>query len=194
MSTHLSQTFQSALQYAFSLHQKQRRKRSGVPYFSHLMAVCALVLEDGGSEDEAIAALLHDAVEDQGGQSTLSEIQEKFGSNVAEIVAACSDSYSFPKPPWRQRKEAFLNSLSEVPPGALRVILADKIHNLQTIFHDYLRIGDKVWKIFKGGRDGTLWYYARIAAFFAEQPPGLLRDRFLDDYNTFSRTINKDRA
>jgi (p)ppGpp synthase/HD superfamily hydrolase len=131
--TQLSNRFQEALLYAAKLHARQRRKRSNIPYLAHLLAVTALVLEDGGDEDEAIAALLHDAVEDQGGLKTLKEIDQKFGARVAHIVLEVSDSTEDPKPAWRERKEQYLASLSSASPSAIRVSLADKVHNARTI-------------------------------------------------------------
>ncbi len=111
MGIRLTEKFSDALVFATDLHKSQFRKGNGVPYISHLLAVCALVLEDGGNETEAISALLHDAVEDQGGLSTLKMINERFGPKVADIVQFCSDSDRSPKPPWKNRKEAFLNRL-----------------------------------------------------------------------------------
>jgi (p)ppGpp synthase/HD superfamily hydrolase len=130
----LGQRFQAALVQAARLHQRQVRKQSGVPYVSHLLAVCALVLEDGGSEDEAIAALLHDAVEDQGGAQTLDHIRNLFGDEVAAIVDGCSDTDQDPKPPWRERKEAYLRHLADPATSAsvLRVATADKLHNARS--------------------------------------------------------------
>ncbi|UCF28016.1 MAG: HD domain-containing protein, partial [Chloroflexota bacterium] len=129
MSNFLTDRFEEALIYAARLHAEQKRKRSSVPYFAHLLGVTSLVLEDGGEEDEAIAALLHDAVEDQGGVETLMDIRLKFGSEVADIVDALTDSYTDPKPPWRERKEAFIASIRTASPAVIRVSLADKVYN-----------------------------------------------------------------
>ena len=156
------------------------------------MAVCAMVLEDGGSEEEAIAALLHDAVEDQGGQNTLEEIKRLFGDGVSNLVLACTDADRIPKPSWKKRKSNFLLSLSSASPGALRIILADKLHNLQSIHNDYLRFGSKVWKRFKGGKEGTLWYYEELVTFFNAQPESLLQNRFLAEYEKFTRILNSE--
>ncbi len=125
----LNERFDQALNYAIQLHADQLRKGSGVPYLAHLLSVTALVLEDGGSEDEAIAALLHDAVEDQGGLATLEEIRSKFGTHVADIVAGCTDSFEDPRPPWKQRKDRYLQHLAQATPEVRRVSLADKLHN-----------------------------------------------------------------
>jgi (p)ppGpp synthase/HD superfamily hydrolase len=162
----LTSRFEQALTYAFRLHSGQERKGNGVPYFSHLMSVSALVLENGGDEDQAIAALLHDAVEDQGGQATLDEIGERFGEHVAEIVAACSDSFEMPKPPWRQRKERYIAHIPTTYPAARLVSLADKVHNARTIVTDVRQIGDDIWRRFKGGKEGTRWYYRQLAGVF----------------------------
>jgi (p)ppGpp synthase/HD superfamily hydrolase len=162
----LTSRFEEAFTYAFRLHDGQIRKGSGVPYLSHLLSVTALVLENGGDEDQAIAALLHDAVEDQGGSATLETIRVRFGERVAAIVAACSDSFEMPKPPWRERKEKYITHLPNVLPAARLVSLADKVHNARTIVADFHQIGDEIWERFKGGRDGSLWYYSELARVF----------------------------
>ncbi len=162
----LSQRFEEALHYAFNLHRHQVRKGSAIPYFAHLMAVASLVLEDGGDEDEAIAALLHDAVEDQGGWETLAEIRRRFGERVAQIVDGCTDAYEHPKPPWQARKEAYLEHLNNASPEVLRVSLADKLHNARTLLVDLQLHGDAVWERFNGGKEGTLWYYRRLLQIF----------------------------
>ena len=129
----LTNRFEDALQYAARLHANQKRKGTDIPYISHLLAVTALVLEDGGDEDQAIAALLHDAVEDQGGFKRLEEIRSRYGSTVAMIVDGCTDSYQVPKLPWRERKESYLRRLPTEPNEVMRVSLADKLHNANTI-------------------------------------------------------------
>ncbi len=142
------------------------RKGSDVPYVAHLLGVAALVLEDGGDEDQAIAALLHDAPEDQGGREILDEIRRRFGERVARIVDGCTDTYQSPKPPWRQRKEAYLSHLQDAPAEVLRVSLADKLHNARSILNDLYRSGDAVWERFTGGKEGTLWYYRSLVQTF----------------------------
>jgi (p)ppGpp synthase/HD superfamily hydrolase len=159
----LSSRFTDALSYAAALHAQQRRKLSGEPYVAHLLAVAALVLEHGGNEDEAIAALLHDAVEDQGGLPTLAEIRRRFGPTVADIVEGCTDTADSPKPPWRQRKEAYIARLNGASASIRLVSAADKLHNARSILRDYRRIGEALWSHFRGGRDGTLWYYRTVA-------------------------------
>ncbi len=163
-----SSQFQKAFDYAVQLHASQKRKGSGIPYISHLMAVTALVLEDGGDEEQAIAALLHDAVEDQGGKETLQEIHRRFGGRVASIVEGCTDSFYTPKPPWRKRKEAYISHLRYAPKEVRRVSLADKLHNAQSILRDLRKDGDSIWERFNGGKDGTLWYYTTLVEIFQQ--------------------------
>ena len=157
-----SKDFESALKYASRLHAKQTRKGSDAPYISHLLAVAAIVLEHGGTEKEAIAALLHDAVEDQGGRKTLEEIRRRYGKRVARIVAACSDTDQLPKPPWRERKEAYVERLRSEPYSVRLVVAADKLHNARDLLSSYRVQGEDLWSHFNGGRDGTLWYYRAV--------------------------------
>lgn len=163
----LGPRFTEAVSLAAELHADQRRKGTDTPYLGHLLGVAALVIDDGGDEDEAIAALLHDAVEDQGGPPTLARIRERFGDRVAAIVDACSDTDEVPKPPWRARKEAYVAHLDDpdLPPGTLRVSLADKLHNARSILLD-LRAGHDVFARFSASRDETLWYYGALADAF----------------------------
>lgn len=166
--TRLTGRFEDALIFASRLHADQSRKRSYVPYISHLLAVTALVLEDGGDEDQAIAALLHDAVEDQGGLATLEEIRKRYGERVASIVDACTDTYTSPKPPWRQRKEDYIAALRMADSAVRRVSLADKVHNARSTLRDLTREGEAVWARFNGGKEGTLWYYHQLIEAFSE--------------------------
>jgi len=168
MNRVLSSRFEEALILATRLHTNQVRKGTRIPYVAHLLAVTALVLEDGGDEDQAIAALLHDAVEDQGGIETLDEIRKLFGERVAHIVEGCSDSFESPKPPWRERKVNYLRHLREADIDIQRVSLADKLHNACSILLDLQQHGDVIWERFKGGKDGTLWYYCSLVAIFHE--------------------------
>jgi (p)ppGpp synthase/HD superfamily hydrolase len=180
----LSARFEEALVHAFRLHRDQRRKASDVPYVSHLLAVTSLVIEHGGGEEEAIAALLHDAVEDQGGAPVLDEIRKRFGDGVAAIVEACSDTDEHPKPPWRPRKEAHLARLLQASASVKLVSAADKVHNARSILADYREGGEAVWNRFNGGKEGTLWYYrAALEALREGAPPALLKDleRLLDE-------------
>ena len=162
VSTLLSKRFDDALAWASDLHRHQVRKGTPVPYVAHLLAVASLTLEAGGTEDEAIAALLHDAVEDQGGAPTLAAIRERFGSTVADIVDGCSDTDVEPKPAWRPRKEAYLAHLPGASASVRLVSVCDKLHNARSILSDYRLYGEQVWMRFSGGREGTLWYYREL--------------------------------
>lgn len=170
--TILTARFTEALVYATTLHATQRRKGSNEPYIAHLLGVTALVLEDGGDEDEAIAALLHDAVEDQGGQQTLDAIHARFGERVARIVEGCTDADTTPKPPWRERKDRYIAHLREAPADVRRVSLADKLHNARAILRDLRTCGDTLWDRFTGGKEGTLWYYGTLVTVFHETDSG----------------------
>jgi (p)ppGpp synthase/HD superfamily hydrolase len=169
--------FEDALVLAHQLHADQVRKSTMIPYIGHLLAVAAIVIESGGAEDEAIAALLHDAVEDQGGAVIREEIRRRFGENVAAIVDGLTDTDQWPKPPWRQRKEDYIAHLGEASSSVLLVSLADKTHNTQSILRDLHSMGDQVWNRFAGGQAGTLWYYhALIDTFRARGEFTLLVD------------------
>lgn len=180
--TGLGPRFDQALVYASEVHRDQRRKGTQTPYIAHLLHVAALVIEDGAlsgelNEDEAIAALLHDAAEDQGGEARLADIRLRFGERVAEIVAAGSDTFETPKPPWRERKEAYIARLrEETDRGILRVSLADKVHNCRAIGVDYRLLGDALWTRFNRDAD-TPWYYRTLAGVFGERMP----DSFLTE-------------
>ena len=158
--------------YAVEIHAGQARKGSSIPYVSHPMAVCSLVLEDGGSEDEAIAALLHDAVEDGGGQPVLEEIRRRFGEKVAEIVWDCSDTDEVPKPPWLERKTRHIEHIRQSGPAARRVACADKLHNARSILFDYHVVGEELWKRFTGTREQVLWYFRSLVEAFRETATG----------------------
>ena len=155
----LTNRFEAALVFANQLHRQQMRKGSSVPYMSHLLSVAALVLEDGGSEDEAIAALHHDAEEDQGGSATRNAIGQQFGSIVCNIVDGCTEISAVPQPSWQERKEAYLSNLCQASSAIVRVSLADKLHNARSILADYNRHGSAIWQRFKTGKAGTLWFY-----------------------------------
>jgi GTP pyrophosphokinase len=160
----LSTRFDEALLYAARAHWRQRRRSTGVPYVAHLLAVTALVLEDGGGEDEAIAALLHDVIEDQGGAVRREDVRLRFGDEVVRLVVACSDSDGEPKPPWRERKERYLAHLAATDDVKVRRIAAcDKLHNARTLLTDYRLHGAALWARFNGGREGTLWFYRAVA-------------------------------
>jgi (p)ppGpp synthase/HD superfamily hydrolase len=170
----LSNRFEQALVLATQLHRYQVRKSSNIPYISHLLSVAALVLEDGGDEDEAIAALLHDAVEDQGGIKTRAVIMNQFGKRVVEIVDGCTEPYTLPKPPWHQRKLHYLEQLAQASPSVLRVSIADKLHNARSIVADFHLQGDSVWKKFTGGYEGTVWFYDHLLEIYQQKTQGFL--------------------
>lgn len=169
----LTDRFDKAVQLARTLHGGQRRKGGDIPYLAHLLAVAALVIEDGGDEDEAIAGLLHDAVEDQGGAETLKQIGLQFGAKVGAIVEACSDTDEIPKPPWRGRKEAYIAHLGTAERSVLRVSLADKLHNARAILFDLRGQGSTLWDRFTTATaEDQLWYYGALADAFAAREAG----------------------
>ncbi len=175
----LGERFERALDVAFELHREQARKGTDVPYVAHLLGVASLVLEYGGGEDEAIAALLHDAVEDQGGVPTLERIRREFGPDVARIVDGLTDSYEEPKPPWRERKEAYVAELEHDGPDILRVSLADKLYNARAVVRDYRQLGDALWDRFRTkDRDSQLWYFGALRDVFDRRYPGDMADEF----------------
>ncbi|MBO3458999.1 HD domain-containing protein [Aetokthonos hydrillicola Thurmond2011] len=164
----LGSRFESALVYATRLHANQLRKGSQIPYITHLLSVAALVLEDGGSEDEAIAALLHDAIEDQGGAKIREEIRQQFGEKVADIVDGCTESEVMPKPPWKERKQEHIERMRHACLEVRRVSQADKLHNARSILADWYREGETVWNKFKAGKEGTLWYFRSLLAVYQQ--------------------------
>ena len=172
----LSTRFTMALSVATELHVYQERKGKKEPYVAHLLAVTSLVLENGGTEDEAIAALLHDTLEDQGhrfagGADALRNyIKDRFGERVLEIVEACTDADIQPKPPWKARKAAYLQQLAAADASVLLVSCADKVHNGRSIYQDYQQLGEALWSRFRGGKEGTLWYYQALVDTYAQNP------------------------
>ena len=162
----LGPRFLRAFQFAAEKHSGQTRKASTIPYITHLMGVASLVLEAGGDEDLAIAALLHDVVEDCGGAPMLKEVQRRFGSRVAHVVDGCTDADTDPKPPWRDRKEKYIAHLKTADADTRLVSAADKLNNVRSIVSDYRAIGESVWSRFAGGREGTLWYYRTLRDVF----------------------------
>ena len=175
--------FNEALKLAVRLHAFQSRKGSTIPYVSHLLAVAGLVIEDGGSEDEAIAALLHDAVEDQGGAPTLARIEEQFGPSVAHIVDGCSETDQTPKPPWPDRKKRYLDHLRTADTHTLRVALADKLHNARAMLRDRRGSDDSFWTRFNAPRDAQAAYFrSLITVFRGREATGEFTTRFLDEF------------
>src|SRR5260221_5378009 len=162
MAMTLSPRFEQALVYSAILHAGQARKKSSIPYLSHVLSVAALALENGANEDEAIAALLHDAVEDAGGMPRLEDIGCRFGSEVAEIVLGCTDTDQTPKPPWKERKERYIAHLAHGSDSVKLVSCADKLHKRRSIGTDLRELGDAVWSRFTGGKEGKLWDYQAL--------------------------------
>jgi hypothetical protein len=159
---------QKALVYAAGLHADQTRKGGEeIPYIAHLLGVCSLTLEGGGDEDQAIAALLHDAPEDQGGRETLEEIRRRFGDRVARIVDACTDTFDDPKPDWRRRKERYVEHLGAASDDELLVACADKLYNARSILRDFRRSGERVFERFTADKEATLWYYRSVSDAFS---------------------------
>ena len=168
---HLGPRLQRAFRYAAEKHAGQTRKQTAVPYLSHLMAVASLVLEAGGDEDMAIAALLHDVVEDCGGMPRLREIRKQFGPRVARIVEGCTDSFGEPKPEWIERKKNYLREVKHADAETRLVSASDKLHNVRTILADYRKDGEAIWKRFNGKKEGTLWYYRALSDEYQRRSP-----------------------
>lgn len=188
----LTDRFDDAFVYAHRIHRNQRRKRTERPYISHLMGVASLVLQYGGDEEQAIAALLHDAVEDCGGAPRLKEIREKFGERVARIVNGCTDSEQMQKPPWRERKQRYVDHVRKEEPDVLLVSAADKLYNVREILMDLREHGSAVWDRFSGGREGSLWYYrALVEAFHGRAAHALVDEleRAVSELERLSTTV-----
>jgi (p)ppGpp synthase/HD superfamily hydrolase len=162
----LSEKFQEALIYATQAHGDQIRKKTGIPYVAHILGVTAIALEYGANETEAIGALLHDTVEDCGGAERLRDIREKFGDEVAAIVDGCTDTYQTPKPPWLERKRAYIEHLKESDSSTRLVSASDKLHNTRAILAELRRHGLEVFERFSGKKGGTLWYYRTLVTAF----------------------------
>ena len=176
-TTRLGPRFLRAFVFAAEKHKGQTRKASSIPYVAHLMGVASLVLEAGGDEDLAIAALLHDVVEDCGGAPMLKEVRRRFGSRVAKVVDGCTDAYTDPKPPWRERKERYIARLRNEDKDTRLVSAADKLNNVRSIVSDYRAVGESIWSRFNGGREGTLWYYRTLRdEFLKDRPNRITRD------------------
>jgi (p)ppGpp synthase/HD superfamily hydrolase len=177
----LTSRFANAVAFACELHRTQTRRGTQIPYVAHLLGVASLALEHGADEDEAIAAILHDAVEDQGGAPTAVKIRDRFGERVAEIVLSCSDTDVVPKPPWRARKEKYVAHLAEATESARLVSACDKLHNARAILSDYRELGEALWGRFREGREGTLWYYRAVLEQLRASPPGPSGLRLVDE-------------
>jgi len=164
----LSDKFEEALIYATQAHCNQTRKKTGIPYIAHILGVTAIALEYGGNETEAIGALLHDTVEDCGGAERLRDIREKFGDDVARIVDGCTDSDQTPKPPFLDRKRAYIEHLKDSDSSTRLVSASDKLHNTRAILAELRRTGLDVFERFAGKKDGTLWYYRALVTAFRQ--------------------------
>ena len=182
----LGDRFVDAASYAVELHARQARKGTTIPYVTHLFVVSSLALEDGADEDGAIAGLLHDAAEDQGGRATLEEIGRRFGPVVAMLVDGLTDTLEDPKPEWRPRKEAYLKRLAGEPESVLRVSIADKLHNIRSIAIDVENLGDEAWGRFNAGRDGQAWLHRSLLAIFETS---LSRSRNLPEYRRLVQEV-----
>ncbi len=190
MTVRLTERFDQALVFASVAHRTQTRKGGSIPYMGHLLAVASLVIENHGDEDTVIAALLHDTVEDQGGLEMLRSVKQTFGERVAAIVMEVSDNEGDPKPPWRARKQAFIDSIPGLSPEARLIALADKLHNTRSTVDEFRRVGELVWTRFHGRRDGTLWYYREVLRAFQLGPgsTGVTNEPLLQD---LTRAINE---
>ena len=170
-----SKRLSKAFDFSSQIHKKHMRKTTDIPYLRHLLSVAALVIDHGGTEDQAISALLHDSLEDQGhkfpgGHDALKKrIMTDFGENVLRMVEGLSDSDEYPKPEWRPRKDTYLAHLRNAEQDVLLISCADKLHNARSILRDYREIGDQVWDRFNGKKEGTIWYYQSLAEIFREK-------------------------
>jgi (p)ppGpp synthase/HD superfamily hydrolase len=168
----LSAKFDEALQYATLIHAGQMRKGTEIPYLSHLLGVASIAMEHGADEVETIAALLHDAGEDAGGEPRIKDIRQRFGERVADIVECCTDTLETPKPPWPKRKQDYIARLPHASVSARLVSASDKLHNARAILRDYRIHGDGVWSRFKVDKDGTMWYYRALVEAFRDADDG----------------------
>jgi (p)ppGpp synthase/HD superfamily hydrolase len=186
--------FERALRYALHAHRGQTRKGKAAPVAAHLLGAAALVLENGGDEDQAIAALLHDAAEDAGGRERLADIRDRFGDRVAGIVEDCTDAWERPKPPWLERKRRYVRHLGEAREEALLVSLADKLYNVRAILLDQQAVGERVWERFSASPEETLAYYADLAEVFRRRSPGPLSDELACLVRRIRRRRRRNRA
>ena len=184
----LSGRFDEAFRYAHDVHGDQTRKGTDSPYISHLLGVSSIVLDDGGSEEEAIGALLHDAAEDHGGRERLADIRTRFGEAVSRIVEDCTDSWEVPKPPWAQRKQAYVHHARKLPAPSLRVSAADKVHNTYAILRDLRNIGEAVWDRFSATPDDVMAYYEVLVRADREAGGG----RLVDELDRIVRGIRRE--
>jgi (p)ppGpp synthase/HD superfamily hydrolase len=184
----LSGRLDDAFRYAHEVHAEQQRKGTASPYIGHLMGVSSIVIDDGGTEDEAIAALLHDAAEDHGGRERLADIRQRFGEAVAKIVEDCTDSWEEPKRPWAERKRAYLHHAKKLPAQSLRVSAADKVHNAYAILRDLRNIGEAVWDRFSAAPDDVMAYYEGLVRAYREAGGS----RLVDELDRIVRGIRRE--
>jgi (p)ppGpp synthase/HD superfamily hydrolase len=189
-TTELGERFIDALGYATRAHDGQLRGSDEQPYIAHLLRVTGLVIQDGGSENEAIAALLHDSVEDQGGMARLDDIRERYGEEVAGIVEECTDSFGDPKPPWRERKENYIRNLDTASEGALLVSVADKLDNTRSMLRGYRLRGEQQWSRTGKSVDDVRWYYGTLAERLCALHPGPLADELVRTVAELRRIID----
>lgn len=189
----ITERFARAVAYASRIHAEQTRKSSGSPYLSHLLGVAALVMDAGGDEDECVAALLHDAVEDQGGARTAEQIRLRFGAKVARIVQACSEDREA-HAAWIDRKRAAIRKVASADSSALLVLTADKLHNVQSLRAEYRRQGDGVWTHFNGGREGALWYFRAVASAIRAAGGSALVGELDEAVRGLEREVGQSRA
>jgi (p)ppGpp synthase/HD superfamily hydrolase len=188
----LGTRFREALAYAATVHNGQRKKGTSIPYVSHLLAVCAIVLEHGGDEEEAVAALLHDTLEDHPELVTREDLRQRFGERVVRIIEGCTDTppnyHGGAKPPWHERKRQSVEHIRQQGSEFARVALADKLHNARAILADYRRIGDELWLRFNAGKEDQLWYYRELVGAFREaQAPIRMVEEFNDVVSELER-------
>jgi GTP pyrophosphokinase len=186
--TTLTARFDDAFRYAREVHAAHARKGTGTPYLGHLMGVASIVLDDGGSEDEAIAALLHDAAEDHGGRARLEEIRARFGDAVAGIVEDCTDAWETPKKAWAERKQAYAEHARTLEGPSLRVSAADKVHNSYATLRDLRNIGEAVWDRFNANADDVIAYYRSLVRAYREAGGG----RLVDELERIVRGIERE--
>jgi (p)ppGpp synthase/HD superfamily hydrolase len=184
----LTRRFDDALLYAHAAHASQSRKGTGVPYIGHLLGVTSIVIDDGGTEDEAIAALLHDAAEDAGGRERLADIRAHFGPAVAKIVEDCTDSFATPKESWKERKEQYVRHARTLDASSLRVSAADKVHNSYAILRDLRNEGETAWNRFQAGPDDVLAYYQGLVRAYRDAGGG----RLVDELDRIVRGIERE--
>ena len=186
--TNLSDRLDEAVGYARLAHDGQTRKGTSSPYIAHLLGVASIVLDDGGSEDEAIAGLLHDAAEDQGGRERLDDIRRRFGDGVATIVEDCTDSWEEPRPPWAERKRAYVDHARTLSGSSLRVSAADKVHNAYAILRDLRNQGEHVWARFNAPADDVVAYYEGLVRAYRAAGGG----RLVDELDRIVRGIRRE--